>query len=274
MKNWLKGGTVLVTGASSGIGKELCKILLEKYAVKVIGVGRDEMKMLSLVAELTETAKENFTYRLFDVGEKEGWVRLKAELEESGIMPTLIVNNAGMFPRFSRFEGDEVITKTLQVNFYSAVYAAEVFLPSMKAANKEVGILNVSSSAALCPVVGTTAYSASKCALKGFTQALSLEQGKAVYIGAVFPGTTATGLFTQNETLTKSGMIEKLATPSYKMAKKIVKVLLRRKRYAVLGLDAKLMNFVATVAPVKGTRMIRNIMKKFGAAYFNGVFDE
>ena len=68
MKNWLKGGTVVVTGASSGIGKELCKILLEKYAVKVIGVGRDEMKMLSLVAELTETAKENFTYRLFDVG--------------------------------------------------------------------------------------------------------------------------------------------------------------------------------------------------------------
>ena len=57
MKNWLKGGTVVVTGASSGIGKELCKILLEKYAVKVIGVGRDEMKMLSLVAELTETAK-------------------------------------------------------------------------------------------------------------------------------------------------------------------------------------------------------------------------
>ena len=53
-----------------------------------------------------------------------------------------------------------------------------------------------------------------------------------------------------------------------------MKVILRRKKYAVLGLDAKLMNFVATVAPVKGTRMIRNIMKKFGAAYFNGVFDE
>ncbi len=274
MKNWLKDRYAVVTGASSGIGKELCKLLLEKYEVKVIGVGRDEMKMLSLLQDLSKKAKENFTYRLFDVGEKEGWISLKADLDGKGITPALIVNNAGTFPRFSPFICSAVVEKTMQVNFYSAVYSAEVFLPSMKACEEEVGILNVSSSAALCPVVGTTAYSASKCALKGFTQALSLEHGKRVYVGVVCPGTTATGLFQENETLTKSGLIEKLATKPQTMAKKIVKVALRRKKYAVLGVDAKLMNFVATVSPVKGIRLIRNVMKKFGAAYFNEVFDE
>ncbi len=274
MKNWLKDRYVVVTGASSGIGRELCKLLLEKYEVKVLGVGRDETKMLTLLQELSQTAKENFTYRLFDVGVKENWLSLKTDLDGKGITPALIVNNAGAFPSFSRFKNSETLEKTMQVNFYSAVYSAEVFLPSMKASNLPVGILNVSSSASLCPVVGTTAYSASKCALKGFTQALSLEYGKSVSIGAVFPGTTATGLFKQNETLTKSGLIERLATKPQNMAKKIVRVALRRKKYAVLGIDAKLMNFVATVAPVKGVRMIRNVMKKFGASYFNGVFDE
>ena len=274
MKNWLKGRYAVVTGASSGIGKELCKLLLEKYEVKVIGVGRDEMKMLSLLKDLSENAKENFTYRLFDVGEKEGWISLKADLDGKGITPALIVNNAGAFPRFSPFINSAVVEKTMQVNFYSAVYSAEVFLPPLKACGEEVGILNVSSSAALCPVVGTTAYSASKCALKGFTQALSLEQGKRVYVGLVCPGTTATGLFQENETLTKSGLIEKLATKPQTMAKKIARVALRRKKYAVLGVDAKLMNFIATVSPVKGMRLIRNVMKKFGAAYFNEVFDE
>lgn len=274
MKNWLKDRWVVVTGASSGIGRELCKLLLEKYQVKVLGVGRDETKMLTLIGELSQTAKENFVYRLFDVSVKESWGLLKIYLDERGIVPALIVNNAGVFPSFSRFQNSETLEKTMQVNFYSAVYCAEVFLSAMKASDLPVGLLNVSSSAALCPVVGTTAYSASKCALKGFTHALSLEQKKNVYVGAVFPGTTATELFKQNESLTDSGLIEKLATKPQTMAKKILKVALRRKKYAVLGIDAKLMNFVATVAPVKGSGMIRNIMKKFGANYFNGIFDE
>lgn len=276
MKNWLKDRYVIVTGASSGIGRELCKILLESYDVKVIGVGRNETKMISFLEELSPKAKENFTYRLFDVGVKENWSALKAYLDDKGVTPALIVNNAGAFPRFSRFEdsGSDSVEETMRVNFYSAVYAAEVFLPSMRASFAPVGVLNVSSSAALCPVAGTAAYSASKGALKGFTQALSLEYGKAVYVGVVYPGTTATQLFKQNEYLTNSGLLEKLATKPQEMAKRIAKTALRRKKRAVLGIDARLMNFLATVAPVKGVRLVRNVMKKFGANYFNGIFNE
>ena len=54
MKNWLKDQYVILSGASSGIGKELTKILIFKYGANVIGIGRNEQKMLALQTELGE----------------------------------------------------------------------------------------------------------------------------------------------------------------------------------------------------------------------------
>ena len=48
MRNWLKDKYIVLTGASGGIGKELCKLLICKYGAKVIGIGRNEQKMLAL----------------------------------------------------------------------------------------------------------------------------------------------------------------------------------------------------------------------------------
>ena len=273
MKNWLKNSWVIITGASSGIGREIAKTLLINYDVKVIGVGRAATKMISFTEELPIERRKNFIYRLFDVGDKDAWIAFKNELDELAINPVLIINNAGVFPNFSRFEnmGSDCVERTLKINLFSAVYAAEIFLPQLKGRG---GILNVSSSAALCPVVGTTAYSASKGALKSFTEALSLEYGKDTYIGIVFPGTTATSLFDGNKALVGSGMLNKFAMPSKKMAKKIIKTVLRRKRRKVFGFDAKLMCFLAKVAPVKGPRLMRWFLKKFGANYFEGVFNK
>lgn len=273
MKNWLQNGTVILTGASSGIGKELCKLLLERYSAKVIGVGRREEKMLSLIEELSEKAKENFSYQLFDVGERSGWEKLKKTLDEQGVVPRLIINNAGVFPAFSKAKtqcGGEV-EKTLRINFLSAVYAAECFLPEGDG-KEPFGILNISSSAALCPVAGTAAYSASKSALQGFTRALALEKKKGVYIGIAYPGTTATELFSGNEALTKSNLFERFAMRPKTMAEKIAKTALKKKRSAVLGIDAKLMNFLSKLAPVKGPALVCGIMRKFGGKYFNDLF--
>ena len=97
MRNWLKDQYVVLTGASGGIGRELCKLLICKYQAKVIGVGRREEKMLSLTAELGESSPA-FSYRLFDVSKKECWQSFAKELRETGVHPTLLINNAGFFP--------------------------------------------------------------------------------------------------------------------------------------------------------------------------------
>ena len=160
MKNWLSGQTVVVSGASGGIGRELVKLLVLKYNATVIGIGRSEEKMCTLKAALGERAHA-FSYRLLDVSLKESWQILRQELESSGVHPTLLINNAGVFPALqtalaSPSETTEQVVKT---NFLSAVYAIEALSPLIVGNGKyKPAIVNVSSSAALCPIVGAASY--------------------------------------------------------------------------------------------------------------------
>lgn len=272
MKNWLQDKTVIVTGASSGIGKEICRIFIEKYGVNVIGVGRSEEKMLAFQTELKDKAK-NFSYRLFDVASQDEWNAFAEELRKNGTSVTLLIHNAGMFPAFQRVEdtSTETLYKIMQTNFYSAVYGNQAFASSVLKEEKG-GIVHICSSGALCTVVGTMAYSASKGALKAYVEALMLEQKKK-YVAIMYPGTTKTELFREDKQ-TENSALDKVAMPASKMAKKIVKKIYKRKRRAVLGWDAKAMNFMAKIAPVKGPALICKVMQKSGSKVFKNVFKE
>ena len=154
MKNTFENKLIVLSGASGGIGRELCKILIEQYGAKVLGIGRSEEKMQSLQEELGEKS-DAFTYRLFDVSEKENWIALAEELKADGGEPYLLINNAGTFPTFSKTLeiGVGVIENVMKVNYFSAVYACDAFLTTFK----KMGVVNVCSSSALCSVVGTAA---------------------------------------------------------------------------------------------------------------------
>lgn len=275
MKNWLRKEYVILSGASSGIGKELCKILINTYGANVIGIGRKEEKMLHLVNELGENAA-CFSYRLFDVSDKSAWQSFAQELQEKGIQPIALVNNAGMFPSFgkTRNTSSQTLERVMQVNYFSIVYATEALLPLLKGKEKILpAIVNVASSAALCSVVGTSAYSASKAAIKGYTESLQMEEKGKTYVGLICPGTTATELF-DGDPNTKNSALDLIAMPAEKMAKKIAKAMIRRKKRAVLGWDAKLMNFTAKLAPVKGLFLIRAVMKASKSKVFTNVFSD
>lgn len=274
MANWLKNQYVILTGASGGIGKALCKILIEKYDAKVVGIGRNEQKMQALQTELGDKAAQ-FSYRLFDVAEKENWLSFRQWLQEEGITPKLLINNAGAFPVFAKTldTSSGTFERIMKINYLSAVYAAETLSPLLVGDKKnKPAIVNICSSAALCTIAGTAAYSASKGALKGYTEALQLDEKGKKYVGIVYPGTTATDLFREDEN-TKNSALDKIAMSPYKMAKKIAKRIYRRKKRSVVGWDAKLMNLTAKVAPVKGVALIRWVMKKSKSKVFTEVFD-
>ena len=248
MRNWLENQYVILTGASGGIGRELCKILVEKYRANVIGIGRNESKMQSLIRELGENATR-FSYRLFDVGEKESWQAFRAFLEEKSIRPVLLINNAGAFPYFRKAldTPSETAEKIIRNNVFSVLYATEDISPLLCANGKyKPSIVNVASSAALCAVVGTAAYSASKAAVKNYTEAMQLEEKGKMYIGAIYPGTTATELFDGDENV-KNSALDKIAMPAHKMAKKIAKRILKRKKRSALGWDSKAPRHYATL---------------------------
>ncbi len=273
MANWLQNEYVIVSGASGGIGKELTKLLVQKYGAKVVGIGRSEEKMLRLKEELGNT--DRFTYRLFDVGDKSSWQALQRELTERAIYPILLVNNAGVFPPLARVTNtpSDVVEATTKNNFISAAYAIEAFPTYSKENELFPAVVNICSSAALCPVVGSAAYSASKGALKGYTEALQLEEKGKRYIGIVYPGTTATELFRDDGNVQNSAM-HKIAASPYKMAKKIARKIYRRRKRAVLGFDAKLMSFLTRMMPVKGPALIRRIMKISKSKAFDNVFKD
>lgn len=275
MKNWLQNEYVVVSGASSGIGRALCKALILRCGARVIGIGRKEEKMQTLREELGSYA-DQFTYSLFDVAEKAAWQHFADGLKGAGIAPILLVHNAGIFPAFQtvRHADSATFERVMQVNYFSVVYGTEALLPILKRDGKTLpAIVNISSSAALCPVVGTAAYSASKAAIKGYTEALQMEEKGRTHVGIVFPGTTATDLFADDPN-TKNSALDYVAMPAEKMAKKILKKILARKRRATLGWDAKCMNLVAKIAPVRGLFLIRGVMKISHSKVFCEVFKE
>lgn len=280
MTNWLNDKWIILSGASGGIGRELTKILISKYGAKVLGIGRSEQKMLSLKQELGERS-DKFDFRLFDVGERQGWLELKDYLIEKNIEPSLLINNAGAFPPFNTAlkNGAEIAESTMQTNFYSAVYAVDTISPLLKGTLKKNGkakdlpaIINIASSASLCTVVGTSAYSASKAALKGYTEALQMEEKGKFFVGIIYPGTTATDLFRSDEN-TKNSALDYIAMPARKMAKKIARKIQKKRKRAILGWDAKLMNYTAKIMPVKGLFIIRWVMKASKSKVFKEVFD-
>ena len=77
----LTGAVALITGASGGIGFNVAKILVEKYDCKVIGIARNEEKILSAIKTVKNGA-ENFSYQLFDVTDKVKWAEFADYLEE------------------------------------------------------------------------------------------------------------------------------------------------------------------------------------------------
>lgn len=274
MRNWLKDKWIVLSGASSGIGRELCKIFIERFDANVIGIGRNKEKMLSLKTELGENAK-HFDYALFDVSKRENWENFKQRLTLQSIKPRLLINNAGAFPTFNTVlkTSPETFERIMQTNYFSIVYAVEALSPILAGNGKDKpAIVNIASSAALCTVAGTAAYSASKAAVKSYTEALAIEEKGKMYVGLICPGTTATDLFNGDEH-TKDSALNFIAMPARKMAKKIAKKILKKKRRAVVGWDAKLMNFTTKIMPVKGLFLIRGVMKASKSKVFTEVFD-
>ncbi len=270
MNTWLYGQTVILTGASGGIGRELTKILIDTYGASVVGVGRSEEKMRSLLTELGENARR-FSYKCFDVSDEGAWTRLANELKDNGVTPSLLVNNAGAFPTFSSVKNTsaETVERIVRINYAAPIYAVNALSDAF---GSTLSIVNIASSAALCTVVGTAPYSASKAALKAYTEALQMEERNR-YIGIMYPGTTKTELFRDDKN-TENSALDLVAMPASKMAKKIAKKIVKRRKRAVLGWDAKLMNLTAKLMPVKGLALIAWVMKKSRSKVFANVFEE
>lgn len=272
---WLSGKTCVVTGASGGMGAGIAATLIKKHGCKVIGVARSEPKMKKFIEELGPTYAEQFSYKLFDVSKNENWVNFAQELKDEGVKIDVLVNNAGILPKFKRFDRYEMdeIEKAININFYSCVYSIKALLPMLLESN-DPGIVNIDSSAALMSLAGTSMYSASKAALKGFTEALREEFRGKIYVGLVCPGFTKTDIFRDQKNDGGKGqkVMDMISTDCDLMVKMIMFGIEHKQALQVHGMDAHAMSVFGKLLPVNGSRLFSAIMKAADIDLFNDVF--
>lgn len=276
MSNWIDNKTVIITGASSGIGKGIAEILIKKHNCKVIGIARNKDKTENFISELGEYS-ENFTYNLFDVSDKENWFEFVKIIKENDIHPDVLINNAGVLPKFNKTQNYSIeeIENVMNVNFYSAVYSIKALLPILLE-SKTPAVINVASSAALMSLAGTSAYSASKAALKSFTESLREDLRGKCYVSVVCPGFTKTDIFRNQGSNTPKGekMINAISTDCDKMVKLIVKGIENKKELMIFGFDAEFMKTFGRITPVQGGRLFSSVMKVSKLPLFDAVFKE
>lgn len=275
-KNWIDNKTVIITGASAGIGKGVTETLIKKHNCKVIGIARSKEKTEKFVAELGEYSK-NFTYQLFDVSDRENWVKFAQYLTENNIQPDVLINNAGILPKFNKTQNYSLseIERVMNINFYSAVYSIDALLPIILKSSSPA-VINVASSAALMSLAGTSTYSASKGALKSFTESLREDLRGKCYATVICPGFTKTDIFRDQGQNTAKGekMINAVSTNCDVMVRKIVHGIETKKELMIFGADAQFMKIFGRITPVTGGRLFSAVMKLSKLPLFDDVFKD
>src|SRR5271166_2539175 len=188
---------MLVTGASSGIGEATARLLAREPGAELVLVARREDRLRSLAASL---GGERTSFLSADLVAADAPARvLEHVLGRHGRLD-LLVNNAGAAWR-ARFAdgGYENVRRTMEINFDAQLRLTEALLPLLRASAPSA-IVNVASTAGRVARGGTGAYSASKFALAGWSDALwAEERASGVHVGLVLPGFVSTEGFPQAE---------------------------------------------------------------------------
>jgi len=181
----------IVTGASSGLGKEFVKLLIsDKSLDKIFALARNEEKLNSLKSEYGDKIQP---YSI-DLSNVENIKNFGKFLESQNVNVKILINNAG-FAKFCSY-GDISIDESINMinlNISGVVSMGLVCIPFM---DKGSHIINIASQAAFQPVPYQNIYSATKSFVKNYSQALNVElKEKGIKVTAVCPGWIKTDLF-------------------------------------------------------------------------------
>lgn len=274
-KCWFDYKTVILSGASSGIGKGIAERLIKEHGCKVIGIARNEERLIRFKEDLGSKG-DNFTYFTFDVSQENKWKELADTLKEKDIKPDILINNAGILPKFDKFVNYTVdeIRKAMEINFYSCVYSMQALMPLILESDS-AAVINVASSAALCSLAGTSVYSASKAALKGFTEAVCEEHRDNCYIALICPGFTKTDIFrNQSKSSDKAQKaMDLISTDCDKMVDSIIKGIWKKKNKMVFGMDAHFMDKGYKLLGTTCSMVSSKVMKISGLDMFKSIFE-
>ena len=267
----LKGGTGLVTGASGGIGRALA-IALADRGMHLALVDIDEANLVD-TARLAARPGLRLTCHGLDVGDRDAIMALPATIQREHGGLDLLVNNAGVALGGTFEQVDETDFDWLfSINFFGVVRMTRAFLPMLHG-SREARIVNLSSIFGIIATPGQTAYTASKFAVRGFSESLRHElAGTGIGVTTIHPGGVATaiarsarmppGTPAHEAERHKRRFAAALKLPPEKAAAAIVAGIEAGRPRIVVGNDAKIAAFFERVSPVGYWSILRRLGKR------------
>lgn len=234
-KKRLAGQRALVTGASSGIGAELARVLAEEGANLVITARRKD-RLEALATELREKHGVEVRVVQSDLEEPDAPAKLLAETEGAGLAVDVLVNNAG----FGAYDDFVAVpwAKTrgiIQVNLVALTELMHLFLPRM-IARRHGRVMNVASMGAYMPTPTFAVYTSTKVYVRNLTEAVDFElKGTGVRAISVCPGGTTTEFLDAADQQLKGGMAKLAMMSAERCARISVRKMLAGRRNVVTG---------------------------------------
>ncbi len=255
----LRGSVAVVTGAASGIGAALARVLAARGCALALA-DRDEIGLAAAAAEAI-TQGVVVSKHILDVADAEAVAALPGAVLAVHGRVNVLVNNAGV-ALVGRF--DQVSMADFEwlfnINFWGTVRMTRAFLPLLRQ-EKAAQLVNLSSVYGLIAPPGETAYAASKFAVRGFTEALrhELEQS-SIGVTLVHPGGIRTSVAKnarKAEALTAAdiaagmAMFDKLTQTEPETAAEVIALgIERRKPRVLIGKDAQQIATLVRLFPV------------------------
>lgn len=254
----IAGKVFVVTGAGSGMGREIALELIRRKG-KVALVDFRE-KTLKETASMIEKLGGTCSSHLLDVSDSVAVSKLPTQVEKSLGTADALINNAGIIQPFVKIQdlSQKDINHVMAVNFDGPLSLTKAFLPILLN-RPEAHILNVSSMGAYAPVPGQSIYGASKAALKLFTEGLRSELlNTKVGVTIVFPGAVATNIAENSGMkMTSDSQSSNFPTTRADLAAKLmVDAIAKNSPRLVIGKDAKTMDILSRINPVYAAKLI------------------
>ncbi|MFE1245699.1 SDR family NAD(P)-dependent oxidoreductase [Fictibacillus sp. NPDC058756] len=242
--------TVLITGASSGIGLEFAS-LFAKDGYQLVLNARNESRLQEIANELKSKYGVTVTVAAKDLSIPESADELSSELASAGIEVDVLINNAG-FAAYGPF--NETFWKEekdmIQVNIMALTALTKQLLPGMIKRNSGK-ILNVASTAAFQPGPLMAVYYATKAYVLSFSEAVNYElRNTNVSVTALCPGATATN-FEKRANLESSRLFQSGAMDARDVALEGYKALKEKKSLEIPGFKNKALAYLVRFLPRK-----------------------
>ena len=248
----MKDKVIIITGASSGIGKA-CAYVFSEQGAKVVIAARNEEKLKEIENELKTKNREALAVKT-DVSDENDCKNLVEETVKTFSRIDVLVNNAGLSMR-GLFEDVqlEVLKTVMNINYWGAVYCTKHALPYLLEAKGSV--VGISSIGGFQGLPGRTGYSSSKFAMHGFLETLRVETlKKGLHVMIAAPGFTSSNV--RKSALGPDGNAQgesprnesKMMSPE-KVAAVIAKGIKKRKRLIIMTTEGKLTVVLRRIAP-------------------------